>query len=172
MKIEIIVETLKKCELFNHLTEDELHAIANMGKIEEYNAGDEIFQQGNVGNKLYILSEGHISLYRKMQLANGRKGSTPVYEAREKPYRRLLGGWSAIIGARHVQMCTARCQSPPKVISLPIEDLKTFLVRILRFTKKYWRNWYFYSKIDWKAPMQPWRHFNIMDGKCLRFFIS
>ena len=126
MKIEIIVETLKKCELFNHLTKDELHAIANMGKLEEYNAGDEIFQQGNVGNKLYVLSEGHISLYRKIHLANGRKGSTPVYEAREKPYRRLLGGWSAIIGERHVQMCTARCQSPSEVISLPTEDLKTF----------------------------------------------
>lgn len=127
MELETIVEILKKCELFNHLADDELQSIAKMGKIEAYNTGDEIFQQGNVGSKLYILSEGYISLYRKIQLGKNRKGITTVYEAREKPYRRLLGSWCALIGERHVQMCTARCESPSKVISMSTEDLRKFL---------------------------------------------
>ena len=75
MELEKIVETLIKCELFNHLNDDELQSIAKMGNIEEYNAGDEIFKQGNVGTKLYILSKGLISLYRNIQLGNNRKGS-------------------------------------------------------------------------------------------------
>jgi CRP-like cAMP-binding protein len=127
MEIDTIIETLKKCELFNHLAEDELHSIAKMGKIEAYNTGDELFQQGHAGNKLYILSEGHISLYRKMHLGKGREGIATVYEAKKRPYRRLLGGWSALIGEPHVQMCTARCNSPSKVISIPTEDLRLFL---------------------------------------------
>jgi len=126
METETIVETLKKCELFNHLNEEELRAIAKMGKIETYNSGDELFQQGNVGTRLYILSEGHISLYRKIDLGKNRQVIASVYDAREKPYRRLLGSWSGLVGERHVQMCTARCNSPSKVISIPTEDLRQF----------------------------------------------
>lgn len=131
MEIENIIETLKKCELFNHLAEDELRSIARMGKMEAYKTGDELFQQGNVGTKLYVLSEGHISLYRKMHLGVSRKGTVPVYDARERPCRRLLGGWAALIGERHIQMCTARCDSPSKVISINTEDLRIFIEKDL-----------------------------------------
>jgi CRP/FNR family cyclic AMP-dependent transcriptional regulator len=136
MEIETIIETLKKCELFNHLAEAELHSIAGMGKIEEYDTGDELFQQGNIGVKLYILSEGRISLYRKIPLGKSRKGIAPVYVARERPYRRLLGSWSALIGERHVQMCTAKCESPSKVISIPTEGLRIFFEKDLEIRVK------------------------------------
>ena len=136
MEIEMIVETLKKCELLNHLTEEELHSIAEMGKMETYKSCEELFHQGNVGYKLYILSEGHISLYRKMPLGKSRKVMATVYDAREKPYRRLLGGWSALVGERHVQMCTARCESPSKVISIPTEDLRRFFEKDLEIRVK------------------------------------
>jgi CRP-like cAMP-binding protein len=131
-----IVKTLKKCELFKDLTEDELHSIAKMGKIEAYDTGDEIFQQGNVGTKLYVLCEGHISLYRKINLGKSRKGFASVYEARETPYRRLLGGWSALVGKRHVQMCIARCESPSKVISITTENLRTFFEKDIEIRVK------------------------------------
>lgn len=136
MALEKIVEILKKCELFNHLTDDELQSIAKMGKIEKYNAGDEIFKQGNVGTKLYILSEGFISLYRNIQLGNNRKGVIAVYEAREKPCRRLLGSWCALVGERHVLMCTAKCEKPSKIISIPTEDLRNFLEKDIEIRVK------------------------------------
>lgn len=136
METGTIVETLKKCELFNHLAEDELQSIAEMGKIEVYYPGDELFQQGSVGAKLYILSEGHISLYRKMHLGKSRKGTIPVYDAREGPRRRLLGGWAALIGERHVQMCTARCDSPSKVVSIPTGELRLFMEKDLEIRVK------------------------------------
>ncbi|MFC1841406.1 cyclic nucleotide-binding domain-containing protein [Thermodesulfobacteriota bacterium] len=136
MELEKIIEVLKKCELFNHLADDELKSIAKMGKIEEYNTGDEIFKQGSVGNKLYILSKGFISLYRNIQLGNNRKGTVAVYEAREKPCRRLLGSWCALIGEQHVLMCTARCERPSKIISLPTEDLRKFLEKDIEIRVK------------------------------------
>lgn len=136
MELEKIVEVLKKCEIFNHLNNDELLSIARMGEIEEYNAGEEIFKQGNVGTKLYILSKGLISLYRNMQLGNNRKGSVTVYEAREKPCRRLLGSWCALIVEQHILMCTARCEKHSKVISISTEDLRKFLEKDINIRVK------------------------------------
>lgn len=136
MELKKIIEVLKKCEIFNHLTDDELKTIARMGKIEEYNTGDEVFKQGDVGNKLYILSKGFISLYRNIKLANNRKGAVTVYQAREKSRRRILGSWCAIIGERHVLMCTARCEKPSKIISLPTEDLRKFLEKDIEVRSK------------------------------------
>ena len=136
MGLEKIVEVLKKCELFNHLTDDELQSIAEMGSIEEYNPGDEIFTQGNIGNKLYILSEGLVSLYRNIQLGNNRKGVVTVYEAREKPLRRLLGSWCALVGEQHILMCTARCERPSKIISIPTEGLRKFLEKDIEIRVK------------------------------------
>lgn len=136
MDIKTITETLKKCELFSDLSEEELRSIAEMGKMEEYDTGDELFKQGNVGDKLYILSEGHISLYRKMPLGTSRDGIASVYVARERPYRRLLGGWSTLVGERHVQMCTARCESPSRVFSIPTEDLRKFFEKDLEIRAK------------------------------------
>ena len=136
MGLEKIVEVLKKCELFNHLADDELQSIAEMGSIEEYNPGDEIFTQGNIGNKLYILSEGLVSLYRNIQLGNNRKGVVTVYEAREKPLRRLLGSWCALVGEQHILMCTARCERPSKIISIPTEGLRKFLEKDIEIRVK------------------------------------
>ena len=136
MESDKIIEILKKCEFFNHLTEDELQSIARMGKIEEYNAGDEIFKQGDIGTKLYILSEGLISLYRNIQLVNNRKGSITVYEAREKPFRRLLGSWFALIGEQHILMCSAKCEKPSKIISIATEDLRKFLEKDIEIRVK------------------------------------
>ncbi|MBN1847536.1 MAG: cyclic nucleotide-binding domain-containing protein [Deltaproteobacteria bacterium] len=136
METKTIIETLKKCELFNHLNEGELLSLAKMGKVEEYDIGDELFRQGDVGLKLYVLSKGHISLNRKVSVEKDRKGIVSVYEARERPYRRLLGGWSTLVGEQHVQMCTARCNSPSTVISIPTEDLRIFFERDLELRVK------------------------------------
>ncbi len=136
METESIVQIFKNCDLLNDLNEEELGSIAKMGKIETYNTGDELFHQGEVGVKLYILSKGMISLYREIRLGENRKGIVSVYDARERPYRRLLGGWSALIGERHVHMCTARCNSPSKVVSLPSDDLRKFFEKDLEIRVK------------------------------------
>ncbi len=137
MESEKIIGVLKKCELFSHFTDDELFSIAGMGNIEEYNTGDEIFKSGNTGTKLYILSEGLISLYRNIRLCNNQRGAVTVYEARETPLRRLLGSWCSLIGEPHVLMCTARCEKPSKVIAIPADELRTFLEKNIEIRVKF-----------------------------------
>jgi len=127
MQQERILETLRKCMFFNHLAEEQLRSVAAMGVMQSYGAGDELFRQGTLGTNLYILSRGQISLDREVRLGDSRKGIVSVHEARERPYRRLLGGWSALVGAPHVHMCTARCNGPAEVVSIPTERLRLFL---------------------------------------------
>ncbi|MFC1489227.1 cyclic nucleotide-binding domain-containing protein [Thermodesulfobacteriota bacterium] len=127
MSTEQITEILKKCEIFGDLSDKELRSIAQLGQIEIFEPGDTIHKQGSLGTKLYILSKGQVSLERKVDLGNSRQGNITVFVLRERPNRRLMGGWSTLVGKEHVQMCSAVCNTPTQVVSIPCSDLKTVL---------------------------------------------
>jgi len=129
MEFDEVIKTLKKCELFDQLSEKELLSIANLGSIKEYEAGEIIYEQGVLGTKLYVLSKGQVSLYRRIDLGNARVADTAVYVLRESAQRRLLGGWCTLIGEQHVQMCTAKCDKPSKVVSLDCSDLREIIIK-------------------------------------------
>lgn len=123
-----IANTLRKCKLFNELTDEELSPIVKLGHVEEYRAGETIYEQGSIGTKLYILSEGLVSLHRKFKLDDSRMASTKVYVMRESPQRRLMGGWCTLVGEQHVQMCSAICDKPSKLISIRCSELREIIV--------------------------------------------
>ena len=72
MESDEVIKTLRKCKLFGQLSEEELLSIANIGSIKEYEAGEIIYEQGILGTKLYVLSKGQVSLYRRIDLGNAR----------------------------------------------------------------------------------------------------
>jgi len=127
MESDEVIKTLRKCELFGQLSEKELLSISNLGSIKEYEAGEIIYEQGVLGTKLYVLSKGQVSLCRNIDLGNGRVAEATVYILREKAQRRLLGGWCTLLGEQHVQMCTARCDKPSKIVSLDCSDLREII---------------------------------------------
>jgi len=127
MESDEVIKTLRKCELFGQLSEKELLSIVNLGSIKEYEAGEIIYEQGILGTKLYVLSKGQVSLYRRIDLGNARVAEAAVYVLRENARRRLLGGWCTLIGEQHVQMCTARCDKPSKIVSLDCSDLRKII---------------------------------------------
>ena len=127
MESDEVIKTLRKCKLFGQLSKKELLSIANLGSIKEYEAGEIIYEQGVLGTKLYVLSKGQVSLCRKIDLGNGRVAEAVVYVLRENAQRRLLGCWCALLGEQHVQMCTARCDKPSKIVSLDCSDLSKII---------------------------------------------
>ena len=127
MESDEVIKTLRKCELFGQLSEKELLSIVNLGSIKEYEAGEIIYEQSILGTKLYVLSKGQVTLYRKIDLGNARVAETAVYVLRENAQRRLLGGWCTLPGEQHVQMCTARCDKPSKIVSLDCSDLREII---------------------------------------------
>jgi CRP-like cAMP-binding protein len=127
MRLEEVTRTLKKCGLFSELSEEELSSIADLGGIETFAAGDLIYGQGDIVNKFYILSEGQVSLTRSFEIGKDRHADRVVYVFRESPNRRILGGWSTLVGEQFNQMCTAKCDKPTKVVSFNSPELRGLL---------------------------------------------
>ncbi|MBN1653144.1 MAG: cyclic nucleotide-binding domain-containing protein [Deltaproteobacteria bacterium] len=116
MESDEILTTLKKCELFKHLDNDELDTLAKLCAVEEYGAGETIYGQGETGDRLYILSKGQVSLNRNYKLHTSRNADVVVYVLRETSNRRLIGGWCTLVGKEHVFMCSARCDRDSRLV--------------------------------------------------------
>jgi CRP-like cAMP-binding protein len=124
MDSKIIRETLRKCQLFTGLSDEELKPIVELARVEEYKAGDIIYEQGHFGRKLYCLSKGQVSLLRRIRLNDDMIGTSTVYILKETALRRLMGCWCTLVGEEHIQMCSAKCDKPSKVVSMACLDLK------------------------------------------------
>lgn len=129
MGIEEITKILGMCELFSDLSDNELESVAKLGRIEKFKPGEKIYEQGSIGTKLYILSQGRVTLERKVELGGGRMANVTVFALKEQTNRRLMGGWSALVGEQHVQMCSAVCEKPTKVISMRCSDLRETIIK-------------------------------------------
>lgn len=119
-----IIDIIRKCKIFNELSEQEILTIAKLGHIEKFQAGETVYKQGSLGTHLYVLSEGQVHLERKTDLSETRKANVTVFILREQPDRRLMGCWGELVGKRHVHMCSAICDKPTSVVSIPWADLK------------------------------------------------
>jgi CRP-like cAMP-binding protein len=129
MGLEEIIEILKMSDLFCELSDRELQSIARLCRIEDFEAGDEIYQQGSIGTKLYILARGHVSLERKIDLGGTRRAKVNVFSLLERASRRVMGSWYTLIGKQHVHMCSAICEKPTKIVSVPCSDLRNAMVQ-------------------------------------------
>ncbi|MFH2218946.1 MAG: cyclic nucleotide-binding domain-containing protein [Pseudomonadota bacterium] len=129
MVFDEITEILKKCAIFSELSDMEVKSVAELGRIETFEPGDIIHEQGRLGTKLYVLSEGQVSLERKINLGNSRWGKITVFVLRNKSNRRLMGAWSSLVGEEHVQMCTAVCNTPTQIVSIDCSELRGFLLK-------------------------------------------
>jgi CRP-like cAMP-binding protein len=109
-----IVETLKRCDLFCQLDDKEIASIAEFCLIDKYDPGETIFQQGDQGSKIYIVSEGQVFLERTIDMGHRKAKATISVLGRGK----ALGCWSTIVGEPHTLMCSAKCYKPTKVISI------------------------------------------------------
>jgi CRP-like cAMP-binding protein len=122
-----ILKTLKKCAIFEGLFDEELNAVVGLSTLETYDAGETIYEQGSLGTHLYVLSQGQVSLYRRLKLDDSREVCKSVYVLRETPARRMIGGWCTLAGKEHVQMCLARCDKKSRVVSIGCRELKAII---------------------------------------------
>jgi CRP-like cAMP-binding protein len=136
MNIDNIVVLLRKCEVFSELSDKELNSIAELCEIEHFNVGDSIYSQGSLGNKLYILSEGQVTLERTIDIGDKGKARIPVFNHTATPSRRLMGGWSAILGVQHMHMCSAICYRPTILISIECSKLRENIEKNLEIKAK------------------------------------
>jgi len=119
-----IEDVLENCELFRGLNKDEIEKIAGLGHIETYEAGENIINQGDFGEKLYIIAEGHVFLERAIDLGT-RKGSAIItILGRGKS----LGSWSTLLGETHTLGSSAICRKPTKVVVIKGPALRDLML--------------------------------------------
>jgi CRP-like cAMP-binding protein len=118
------VDVLENCELFSGLNRDEIEKIATLGHVEMYEVGENILNQGDFGEELYIIAEGHVFLERAIDVGT-RKGSAIItILGRGK----ALGSWSTLIGETHTLGSSAVCRKPTKVIVIKGPALREMML--------------------------------------------
>ena len=123
MKHTEMENALENCDFFNRLGKNEISEIASLCQVNTYQQGEYVFQQGDVGENLYVIVEGHITLERSVDLGL-RKGSVPI-ETLGKG--RVLGCWSTLLGEPHIILSSAACQKPTTVVSIKGVDLRAMM---------------------------------------------
>jgi len=123
MKRADIETTLRKCLFFKDINNNNLKKIAALCHTSEYKAGASIFQQGDLGECLYVIVEGLVELERSVVLTD-RKGRVVIDRLGRN---RMLGCWSTLLNQPHIVMSSAICQKPTKVIVFKGNDLRRLM---------------------------------------------
>ncbi|MEA3359870.1 MAG: cyclic nucleotide-binding domain-containing protein [Thermodesulfobacteriota bacterium] len=119
-----IIDVLENCDIFKGLAGAEIERIATLGYMETYETGENIFTQGESGENLYIIAEGHVFLERDIDLGT-RKGNAIIGLLGKG---RALGCWSALIGDSHAVLSSARCRRPTKVFVVNGQSLREMML--------------------------------------------
>jgi CRP-like cAMP-binding protein len=115
---------LEKCELFSGLNKGEVEKIAGLGHLETYEAGENMLNQGDFGENLYIIAEGMVVLERSIDLGT-RRGSAVIGLLGRG---RALGCWSTLLGEPHTYMSSAKCRKPTKAVVIKGQSLREMML--------------------------------------------
>lgn len=101
------------------LSEAELHALANCGRIESYNQGDAIIAADGLDERVYLLQEGAARLGISMWSEGGRCGGEATFElaAAGEPF-----GWARWVRPDRITV-TASARSATTVVVLDLDKL-------------------------------------------------
>ena len=121
-----VFETLKNCDLFASLTEEELQIITTEAstswKVDDFKTGDNIFEQGQHSTRLFVIADGQVLLERSLNVGD-RSSPWPLG---------MLGkgramGWSALFFGPRSLSASAICQKPTRMISIEGSALRAIL---------------------------------------------
>ena len=119
------VETaLGDCELFRDLTSEQVRELAPAFHVERYKAGEAIFEQGSLGQKIYVVNQGQVRLERVVHLGGSTEARVVVSILGRC---RLLGCWACILGQSRELTESAVCQKPTVVLSAKGVDLRAIM---------------------------------------------
>jgi CRP-like cAMP-binding protein len=109
------LEALRKSDLFEGLSDDELAAIAKMAREEVYHPGATIFRENEIAQNLYIVREGRVAILIDI----GRGKQTVI----DTIGRNGSFGWSAMVPP-FVLTGTAQAMERTRLVAIQGHDLR------------------------------------------------
>ncbi len=125
MDMKMILQTLENCELFKGLERSDIDKIASLCHMETYRAGEYIFHQGELGERIFIVSDGHVFLERMMDLGL-REGKAVIGTLGNG---RAFGCWSSILNEPHYLMSSALCKRTAKIVVMSGAGLRDIMLK-------------------------------------------
>jgi CRP-like cAMP-binding protein len=118
-----IRQALETCEFFTGLDAEHLDRIAGLCRVKSFGPGQYVFRQGDFGEHVYVIAEGHICLERAVDMG-ARKGTAVIGMLGKG---RVLGCWSTLLGEAHRLMSSAVCRKPTRLLALKGSDLRAMM---------------------------------------------
>jgi len=109
------LEALRKGEIFEGLSDDELAAIARIAREETYPGGTRIFTENDTATHLYIVREGRVAILIDI----GRNKQTVV----DTITANGSFGWSALVPP-FILTGTATAMEKTRLILIPADELR------------------------------------------------
>ncbi len=111
------VEVLQKSPLFEMLSQPELDLLAELSRPRRYAAGDVVFEEGDLGDSLYVLMNGEVEVVHKDE-----QGGTNVIASLRSP--EFFGEMSLI--DKEFRSATVRAKSDATMLQLTADNLASF----------------------------------------------
>ncbi len=118
-----IAQILEGCEFFKELEKPYIDNIIGLCRVRNYEPGEYVFSQGDFGEYLYIIAEGHVSLERSIDLRT-RKGNAVIGTLGKG---RAMGCWSTLLGQPHNLMSSAVCRKSTTVVCIKGAELREMM---------------------------------------------
>ncbi len=110
-------EELQRSRLFHGLLPEEIEMLAEVTQQKNYKAGELVFEQGSVGDSLFLLAEGAVDVVRKREDSEERVIAT--LQAPE-----FFGEMSLI--DKEYRSATIRASTDTVMLCLSSENLRSF----------------------------------------------
>ena len=124
-----IEEILASCELFKGLGQSEIRNIAKICRVNTYDEGALVYQQGDFGEIIYIIANGQVVLEKTIDM-DSREGRVVIATLGRG---RVFGSWSTLLDEPHIMMLRTFCQTPATILVLKGAELRKGMVSDTRF---------------------------------------
>jgi len=121
--IALIVERLRRAEIFSEIPEEDLQAIAQFCTEETHHEGVVVLQEGSPADNLFVVERGRLALEKKIQLG---RHSTPRNATVGYVGPGRIAGFSTLTFP-HIYSTSAVCIEPTRLLSIEGSALRSYL---------------------------------------------
>jgi CRP-like cAMP-binding protein len=118
-----ITEALRKTQIFEGLTDEQLDTIAPLCRQVHCLSGKVFFSEGDDATDLFVVLDGQVALEVELFMGDHVRPQIITVEKIEKDD---TFGWSALVEPRRMTT-TARCTRDVDIVAINGDDLKTLL---------------------------------------------
>lgn len=118
-----IQDVLQHNDLFQGLPLESLNQIAALCQMRSYFAGEHVFDQGLMGDLMYIVAQGQFILERTVDL--GARAGKVVIDTLGPG--KAFGCWSTLLDQPHPMLCSVICVKPGLIVRFKGAELRTLM---------------------------------------------